>query len=147
MDGEGEGRIHALEGGRRLHQDAERNGADEIGGRHHQRRKHAGDVHVAVDEAGKPRLMYDQRLPVAHQRTEALAELSALDRLAVQERHRLGIVGHPRHGETEVGLVTVLLEIERNERPPDQVRDQRPEHGIEKRHHDQVAGKRQIDAE
>ena len=64
---------------------------------------------------------------------EALAQLRALDRLAAHQRDRLGMVGDSRDGEAEIGLIALLLEVERDQRPADQMREQRADARIGER--------------
>ena len=139
--------LDPLERKRRLHQHAERNGADHVGGRDHQGRQHRRHVIVAEDKAVQPVLPENQVNPVAHQRGETPLELAALDRLATHQRDRLGMVGHARDGETEIGFAALLHEIERNERPADEMREHHAERGIAHRYNDQIAGERDIDTE
>ena len=102
---------------------------------------------VAGDEAGEARVPANQASPILHQRAEPPAQLLAFDGLALHQRDRLGIVGHARHRKPEVGFVALLLEIERDERTADEVRDQRADRRIAERDPDQVTGNREIDAE
>ena len=67
-------------------------------------------------------------------------QLAALDRFAAHQRDRLGLIGDAGDGEAEVGLATLLIEIERNKPPADVVRDQRAARGKGQRETDQVAG-------
>ena len=102
---------------------------------------------VARNERGEPCLPRDQAGPVAHQGGEAMAHVRTLDRLATHHGDRLGIVGHAREREAEVGFVALLVELEPDQRTADQVRDQRADAGIEQRRPDQIARERQIGAE
>ena len=81
------------------------------------------------------------------QRAEPPADLGALDRFGRQQRDLLGVIGHARGGEAEVGLAALLLEIQVDQPPADQMRDQRADAGIESAIDDQIAGEREIDAE
>lgn len=146
-DAEGQRALHPLDGEVRLHQRAERNGAGEVGRAHHQDGEHRRDMSVAGDEAGQPRLSQHQRGPVVNQHREPSRQFCALDRLAGHERHRFCIVGHPRDGEAEIGLVALLVEVEPDQRPADAMGDQRADPGIGERGPDQIAREGEIHPE
>ena len=146
-DAERERALDALERKMRLDQRAKRDRAGQVGGAHHQDREHGRDMAVSGGERDEARLALHQRGPVAHQPPKSSAHLLALDRFAGHQRDRLGIVGDARDGETEVGFVALLRELQRDQPPADQVRDRGADARIGERGPDQVAGEGEIGAE
>ena len=60
--------------------------------------------------------------------------------LTVEKRDLLGILAHAHKIETEIGFVTLLLEIKRRQRPADQMREDRSDNGVNERRPKQIAG-------
>src|SRR5262249_35867798 len=84
-------------------------------------------------------LTFDQRDPIAYHARETVGMALALGSLAAQRRNLLGILARAHEVETEIGLKPLLLEIERNQRPADAVREHGPDRGIDQRRPNQIS--------
>ena len=73
-------------------------------------------------------------------RPKRLEVALALGGFAVQRRDLLGILAAAHQVEAEIGLEALLLEIERNKRPADQMGEHGADDGIDQRRPDQIAG-------
>ena len=71
----------------------------------------------------------------------------ALDRLAVQQRDLFAVFAHPDQVETKIGFIALLLEIEPDQRPADQMGQNRADQRIDQRAPDQITGNRDVLAE
>ena len=131
--------LHAVERGRRLHQPAELNRAGEIGGADHDEGKHHRDLRIARGQEGQPLGALHDQEPVGHDLAEAVEQPLALRLLAAEQRDLLGILPHPHEIEAEIGLEPLLAEIERHQRPADQMRQRGSDHRVEQRRPDQVS--------
>ena len=99
-----------------------------------------GDLGVAGGEEGQLLLPRHDLVPVADDAREAVAERVALGRLALEERDLLGSSRAAAPGEAEVGLVALLVEIEPDQRPADEVGEPGADDGVDERRPDQIAG-------
>ena len=64
---------------------------------------------------------------------------SRLGAFAVQQRDLFGILAHPHEIESEVGLVALLVEIESDQRPADQMGETGADQRIDQRSPHQIA--------
>ena len=80
--------------------------------------------------------------PVGDHRRKAIHQALAFGGLAAQQRDLLGVLAHANEVEAEIGLVALLIEIERGQRPADQMREQRSGDRVDQRRPDQVARNR-----
>ncbi len=60
-----------------------------------------------------------------------MSQFRALDRLAFHQRDRLGMIGSPHDREAEIGLETLLVEVQRDQPPADQMCEQRADARIQ----------------
>ena len=74
-------------------------------------------------------LPFYDRDPIGDNAAETIKVPFALRRFAMQRRDLLGILARAHEIETKIGFEALLLEIERNERPADAVR----QHGTNRR--------------
>ena len=121
VDEERQRRLHAVEGGGGLHQAAELHRAGEIGRADHDIGKHHRGLRIARGEERQPLGAGHDLQPVADHAAEAFEQALGLRRLAVEQRDLLGILAHAHQIEPEVGLEALLLEIEPDQRPADQM--------------------------
>ncbi len=143
----GQSRLHAVECGCRLHQAAELHGAGKIGRADHQIGKDHRGLRIALREERELLLPLHDRDPIANDEPEAAEVPLALGGFAMQRRDLLGILARAHQIEAEIGLVALLLKVERNKRPADQMRDYGAGHRVEQRRPNQIAGNRKRRAE
>ncbi len=67
--------------------------------------------------------------------------------LAREQRDLLGVLAHANEVEAEIGFIALLVEIELDQRPADEVGEQGAEHGIEQRRPHEVAWNPPLTAE
>ncbi len=92
-------------------------------------------------------LPFYDRDPIVDHAAEPVDVPFALRRFAMQRRDLLGVLARAHQVETEIGLKTLLLEIERNERPADAMRQHGTNHRIDQRRPYQIAGDEKVGAE
>jgi hypothetical protein len=80
------------------------------------------------------------REPVVDHRSEAIEVAFALGRLSAERRNLLGILARAHEIETEVGFETLLLKIERNKAPADQMRQRSADDGVDDCRPNEIAG-------
>src|SRR5262245_62418246 len=78
---------------------------------------------------------------------EAIEQPLALGGFSSQQRDLLGILAHPNKVETEVGLEPLLAEIERDQRPADEMGERGSDRRIEQRRPYQVTWNREARTE
>jgi hypothetical protein len=120
------------------------------------RKKSRRDQHVGNDDGhlriggGKGRqllrALHDAEPVVDHQ-GKSRQQPHPLDGLAAQQRDLFGVFPRPHQIETEIGLKALLLEIEIDQRPADQMGQQRPEQRVDQGAPHQIAGNRDVPAE
>ena len=113
--------LHAAEGIGGLHQAAELDRAGEIGRADHDEGKHDRGLRIAGGEEGELLLPRHDRQPVGDHVAEAHQQPVAFGALAVEQGDLLGVLAHAHQVEAEIGFVALLLEIERDQRPADQM--------------------------
>ena len=143
----GQRRLHAVESGCGLHQAAELHGAGEIGRAHHQIRKDHRSLRIALGEERQLLLPVHDGDPVDDDQPEAAEVTLALGGFAVQRRDLLGILAGAHQIEAKIGLVALLLEVERNKPPADQMGERGADYRVEQGRPDQIARNRQRHAE
>jgi hypothetical protein len=113
--------------------------AREIGRTDHHERKHDRDLRIARGQESEPfRALHDQH-PVGDDLAEAVEQPVALRGLAGEQCDLFGVLPHPDEIEAEVGLEPLLPEIERHQRPADDMRQRRSDHRVEQRRPHQIA--------
>ena len=117
--------LHAVEGRRGLHQAAELHRAGEIGRAHHHIGKDHRGLRIARGEERELLLPLHDGDPVVDHAAEAVEVALAFGRFAVQRGDLLGIFARAHQIETKIGLEALLPEIERDQRPADQMRERR----------------------
>ena len=122
--------LHLPERVRGLHQPAELDGAGEIGRAHHDEGEHDRGLRIAGGEEGELLLPRHDREPIGDHIAEPHQQAVWLRPLAVEQRDLLGILAHPHQIEAEIGFVALLLEIKRDQRPADQMRECGADDGI-----------------
>lgn len=115
--------LHASEGRIDLHQLTELDGAAEEARRLHDE----GEDHRGLPKGGREGnqvlLLADQLQVVLQHRGEAQLELAVFDLFAAVERNGLAVFANPHQMVPEVGFVALLLEVQADQRAPDEVRD------------------------
>ena len=139
--------LHLPEGVGGLHQPAELDGVGEIGRARHDKGEHHRGLRIAGGEEGELLLPRHDRHPVGDDIAEAQQQAVMLRLLAVEQGDLLGILAHPHQIEAEVGLVALLLEIQRDQRAADQMRERGADDGVDQRRPQQIAGNIELDAE
>ena len=122
-----------------LHQPAELNGVGEVGRADDDVGEDDRDLRVARGQEGELLRAGHDPQPVADDGREALAEALAFGGFAPQQRDLLGVLAHAHEVEAEVGLIALLEEIQRDQRPADEMGEQRADHRIDQRGPDQIA--------
>ncbi len=74
-------------------------------------------VVVGFCDVGQTPLPEDEPIEIVEQCAEPAKQMTHLRLLAAVHRNRLGVVAHSNQCEAEIGLVTLLIEIDRNQRP------------------------------
>ena len=82
----------------------------------------------------------DEREIVADDARRSGRRATPLGALAVEQRDLLGVFAQPRQREAEVGFHALALEIEPDQRAPDQMGDPRSGRRIDQRDPEQEAG-------
>ena len=148
VDEERQRGLHAVEGGRGLHQRRRAGWAGEIGRAHHDEGKDDRGLAVAGGEEGELLVARHDLEPVADHAAEAVHQPAASRRASpLQQRDLLGILAHAHQVEAEIRLVALLVEVERDQRPADQMGEQRADDRIDERRPDQIARDVPVDAE
>ncbi len=123
-----------------LHQPAKLDHLVEIAWGRHQKGKDDCDLIIAVGEPGQLFATLDDPPPIRDDLREAALEGVELTRLAAVKGDVLRILAQPDQAETKVGFVTLLIEIEPDQRMADPPRQHRADDGVDQRRQHHVAG-------
>ena len=123
----------------RLRHAAERDLAGEVVRRDEHVRNDGVDLAVARREGGQLLRAADDGEKVADHVAEAPAEPLPLGPLAAEQRDLLAVLAQPRQREAEIGFVTLLLEVEADQRLADQCVSHVASAGVDERAPDQEA--------
>ena len=85
--------------------------------------------------------------PVADHRGEALAQAAELLALAAVQRHALAVLAQAHQRKAEIGLEALLVEVEADQRPADEVGEDGADDRVDQRDPDQVARESSTPAE
>src|SRR4051794_29378956 len=128
---EGKRGLDPAERARRLGHDPQRYASGEI----ERRRKYEGndrrDLTIKLSERDQLLSRVDEIEIVHDDRGEAPGKGDLLRRLALQERHLFAVFAQPREREAEISFDALLVKENLHQRPADQMRDQRPQSGID----------------
>src|SRR5262249_2623415 len=113
---EAEGVLHLLKSLGRLHESAQAELAPEYGGWCQNGRYDPRSEPVGGGEVGHPLLPQHDAPPVLYHRLEPLAKAAELVGLAAVERHALGVLAKAHEAESEVGLVSLPIEVQLDQR-------------------------------
>ncbi len=105
------------------------------------------DLRITGGEEGELLGARHDREPIGDHVAEAVHQAPLLGRLAVEQRDLLGILAHAHEVEAEVRLVALLIEVEPDQRPPDQMRDHGAHRRVDHRRPHQIAGNTPFDPE
>src|SRR4030095_1999827 len=131
--------LHLTEGIGDLDQTPELDRSREIARRAHDEGKHYGRLVVAYGEKGEKFLPFHDRPPVIHYRHETGAETAQLVFLAAIQRNAFAVLAETHQIKTEVRLVFLLIEVERNERFADLVGEPGTDDGVDDGHPNHIA--------
>ena len=123
-----------------LHQAAELDGPREIARRGDDERENDRDLIVAGAKPGQTFLALHDRPPVAHDVGEARSQTAYFVGFAGVQRDPFGILPKPHERKTEIGLEFLLVKIEPDQRPADEVDQPSADDGIDERDPHHVAG-------
>src|SRR5262245_24700955 len=140
LDEEAECVLDLLEGLARLHEAAEPELASEEAGRRDDRRDDPRPKSIAGREIGHALLADHDAPPVAHDIFEPLTEVTELVRLAMVEGHAFAIFAEADEAESKVGLVSLPIEVQLDERATEPVGDPRAEDRVENSYPHHVPG-------
>ena len=138
--------LHAREGARRLRHHAERDLVEKIIGRDDDVRDHDAGLEIALRERRQLHVADQDRIIIGDDGRKAGAQNLPLRRLAAQQRHLFGIFAQTRQREAEIGLVTLLLEIEPHQRAADAMGQPCADSRVEQRHPEREAGNHNVRA-
>ena len=98
--------------------------------------KDDGELGVGRPDRGRAAAWVNStRQPLAKTSAKRAFSVSASRCLAAVERDALGVLAHAHQREAEVGLVALLLEVERDQPPADEVGEERADDGIDQATH------------
>ncbi len=122
-----------------MHQTAELHGAGEISRAHHHIGKDHRGLRIALGEEQELLLPLHDGDPIRHHAAKAVEVTLAFGGFTVQRGDLLGIFARANQVEAEIGFETLLSEIERNQRPAEQMREAGADHRIDQCRPDQIA--------
>ncbi|MGA3304886.1 MAG: hypothetical protein ABSC26_02645, partial [Stellaceae bacterium] len=133
IDDEGQRALHVAEGVDHLHQPAELDRLGKIARCHHHHREDHRQLGIARGEPVQELAPFHDLPVIGEDVAEAAVEHRALGRLAAVERDALGVFAQAHQAVAEIGLKTLLREIQRHQRPADLDREPGAEPGIDQR--------------
>ena len=135
-----QGVLHAPEGRGHLHQLAQLNRATEKARRCHDEGEDGGGLRKTRGEPGEVFLRTQQAHVVAQHIAKAHAQARLFHCLAFVQRNRLGVFAHPHQVVAKFGFEFLLLVVQLDQGPPDEVRDRRAHDAIHQGHPHHEAG-------
>jgi hypothetical protein len=131
--------LDLAEGIGNLHQTAELYCAREVTRRPHDEGKHHGRLIVAHSEKGQELLSLHDRPPVVYHRRETSAESAQFVFLAPIQGDILAVLAEAYQIEAKVGLISLLVKVERDKRFTDLVREPGADNSVADGHPNHIA--------
>ena len=120
--------------------------AREIEWRREDERDDRRDLAESLRKGGDPHASIDEREKVSDERAEAPSDHVLLGIFPAQKRDLLGIFAQAGEREAEVGFHVLALKVQADQRPSDQMGDQRARGRVDQRHPEQEARQDEVGA-
>ena len=131
--------LHLAKGATGLDKATKRQAPRKIGRRGDNNRKNGCHLPITCGEEGQALCRAHEVPPIQHQLAEALRQAALFIGLPTIKRDAFGILTQPHQRITEIRFQPLLGEIERDQRPADQMRKPGTQQRIDQRHPDHIA--------